>query len=56
MTINREELIRFFALPADGGGRIRLGQSGLINAERKPHGYAWQKLLVQMAEDPDHTR
>jgi predicted deacylase len=26
-----------------------------INAERKPHGYAWHQLLVQMAEDPDYV-
>ena len=27
-----------------------------INAERKPHGYAWHQLLVQMADDPDYVR
>jgi predicted deacylase len=27
-----------------------------INADRKPHGYAWHQLLVQMAEDPDYAR
>jgi len=26
-----------------------------INAERKPHGYAWHQLLVQLAEDRDYV-
>jgi len=40
-----------FSSPADALVEY-IARNPAINAERKPHGYAWHQLLVQMVEDP----
>jgi predicted deacylase len=47
-----QRLETFFA-PADALVEY-IASNPAINAERKPHGYAWHQLLVQLVEDPAH--
>ena len=45
------ERLEVFHAPADALVEY-IATSSAINAERRPHGYRWHQLLVQMVEDP----